>query len=99
MVVFPCGWWARRAHRELGRLGQERTAHINRIRALLVLQNLRVKYVGGRLWQRWWARHAGELRGPVCVRRSSARVALALSVGVIAVGYRFLLFLITLYGA
>src|SRR5712671_601466 len=36
---------ARRAHRELGRLGQECTAHINRIRGLLVLQNLRVKYV------------------------------------------------------
>jgi len=52
---------ARRAHRELGRLGQERTAHINRIRALLVLQNLRVKYVGGRLWQRWWTGHAREL--------------------------------------
>ena len=29
--------------------GRERTAHINRIRALSVLQNLRVKYVGGRL--------------------------------------------------
>jgi transposase len=52
---------ARRAHRELGRLGQERTAHINPIRALLVLQNLRVKYVGGRLWQRWWTSHAREL--------------------------------------
>jgi len=52
---------ARRAHRERGRLGQECTAHINRIRALLVLQNLRVKYVGGRLWQRWWSAHAGDL--------------------------------------
>jgi transposase len=52
---------ARRAHRELGRLGQERTGHINRIRGLLVLQNLRVKYVGGRLWQHWWTNHAGEL--------------------------------------
>src|SRR5215510_191162 len=52
---------ARRAHRELGRLGQERTAHINRIRALLVLQKRRVKYVGGRLWQRWWSGHAGDL--------------------------------------
>jgi len=49
---------ARRMHRELGRLGHERTAHINRIRALLVLNNLRVKYVGGRLWQRWWTGHA-----------------------------------------
>ena len=52
---------ARRAHRELGRLGQERIAHINRIRALLVLNNRRVKYVGGRLWQRWWTGHAHEL--------------------------------------
>ena len=51
----------RRAHRELERLGRERTAHINRIRALLVMHNARVKYVGGRLWQRWWAAHAGEL--------------------------------------
>src|SRR6266699_2788629 len=52
---------ARRAHRELGRLGHERTAHINRIRVLLVLNNVRVKYVGGRLWQRWWTGHAQEL--------------------------------------
>ena len=51
----------RRVHRELGRLGEERTAHINRIRALLVLHNLRVKYVGGRLWQRFWISHAQEL--------------------------------------
>ena len=69
---------ARRAHRELGRLGHERTAHINRIRALLVLNNLRVKYVGGRLWQRWWTGHAQELAP--CVRaeieRESARLLL-----------------------
>src|SRR5262249_46870447 len=51
----------RRVHRELERLGRERTAHINRIRALLVMHNLRVKYVGGRLWQRWWGQHAGQL--------------------------------------
>src|SRR4030095_15742401 len=52
---------ARRAHRELGRLGHERTAHINRIRALLVLNNVRVKYVGGRLGQRWGAGPVQEL--------------------------------------
>ena len=51
----------RRVHRELGRLGHERTAHISRIRSLLVLHNLRVKYVGGRLWQRFWISHAQEL--------------------------------------
>jgi transposase len=69
---------ARRAHRELGRLGHERTAHINRIRALLVLNNLRVKYVGGRLWQRWWTNHAGEL-GPGVraeIERESERLLL-----------------------
>jgi transposase len=69
---------ARRAHRELGRLGHERTAHINRIRALLVLNNLRVKYVGGRLWQRWWAGHAQELAPGVRaeIARESERLLL-----------------------
>ena len=69
---------ARRAHRELGRLGQERTSHINRIRGLLVLQNLRVKNVGGRLWQRWWSSHAGELLPGVRaeIERESERLSL-----------------------
>ena len=69
---------ARRAHRELGRLGHERTAHINRIRGLLVLNNRRVKYVGGRLWQRWWAGHANELAPRVRaeIERESARLSL-----------------------
>ncbi len=69
---------ARRAHRELGRLGQERTGHINRIRGLLVLQNLRVKHVGGRLWQGWWASHAGELLPGVRaeIERESERLSL-----------------------
>jgi transposase len=69
---------ARRVHRELGRLGQERTAHSNRIRALLVLYNLRVKYVGGRLWQRWWTGHAGELAPRVRaeIERESKRLSL-----------------------
>jgi transposase len=69
---------ARRTHRELGRLGQERTAHINRIRSLLVMHNVRVKYVGGRLWQRWWTGHAGEL--PPCVRAEIERESERLSV-------------------
>ncbi|NVI09651.1 IS110 family transposase [Paraburkholderia youngii] len=46
----------RRLHRELERLRQERTAHTNRIRSLLVLHNLRVRYVGGRIWTHWWNR-------------------------------------------
>src|SRR6202521_3060925 len=69
---------ARRAHRELGRLGHERTAHINRIRALLVLNNVRVKYVGGRLWRRWWTGHAQELAPGVRaeIERESERLLL-----------------------
>ena len=51
----------RRVHRELGRLRQERTAHSNRIRSLLVLHNLRVERIGGRAWARWWAQQAGLL--------------------------------------
>lgn len=51
----------RRLHRELERLRHERTAHINRIRSLLVLHNLRVDRVGGRNWARWWAEHALQL--------------------------------------
>jgi transposase len=69
---------ARRAHRELGRLGHERTAHINRIRALLVLHNRRVQFVGGRLWQLWWAGHAQELAPRVRaeIERECARLLL-----------------------
>ena len=69
---------ARRAHRELGRLVQERTGHINRIRGLLVLYNLRVKYVSGRQWQHWWASHQGELLPGVRaeIERESARLSL-----------------------
>jgi transposase len=53
----------RRLHRELERLRHERTAHTNRIRSLLVLHNLRVRYVGARLWTPWWARQR-ELLAP-----------------------------------
>jgi transposase len=69
---------ARRAHRELGRLGHERTAHVNRIRGLLVLNNVRVKYVGGRLWRRWWTDHAQELPPGVRaeIERESERLVL-----------------------
>lgn len=45
----------RRVHRELDRLRQERTAHSNRIRSLLVLHNLRPERIGGRAWAHWWA--------------------------------------------
>jgi transposase len=70
---------ARRTHRELARLTQERTAHMNRIRSLLVLHNLRVPViVGGRDWAPWWERH-GEQVPPVLrgeIERESARLAL-----------------------
>jgi transposase len=51
----------RRVHRELGRLSKERTAHVNRIRSLLVLHGLRVGHIGGRLWAHWWHDHAAQL--------------------------------------
>ncbi|WP_313068176.1 transposase [Paraburkholderia sp. LEh10] len=53
----------RRLHRELERLRKEHAAHTNRIRSLLVLHNLRVRYVGGRIWTHWWTRQR-ELLAP-----------------------------------
>ena len=43
-----------------------------------MLSNLRVKYVGGRLWQRWWAGHAQELAPGVRaeIERESERLLL-----------------------
>ncbi|MGF6439825.1 IS110 family transposase [Paraburkholderia youngii] len=68
----------RRLHRELERLRHERTAHTNRIRSLLVLHNLRVRYVGGRVWTHWWTRQrdllAPGLRGEI--DRECERLAL-----------------------
>src|SRR3989442_9661073 len=70
---------ARRAHRELARLTQERTAHTNRIGSLLVLHNLRPRLIiGGRDWGRWWERH-GEQVPPALraqIQRESAPPAL-----------------------
>jgi len=40
----------RRVHRELERLKSERNAHVNRIRSLAVLHNVRLERVGGRGW-------------------------------------------------
>jgi transposase len=49
---------ARREHRELQRLTQERVAHTNRIGSLLVLHNLRPGMaIGGRDWPQWWDAH------------------------------------------
>jgi len=53
---------ARRLHRELVRLMQERTSHTNRIGSLLVLHNLRpLVIIGGRDWPRWWERHCEQV--------------------------------------
>ena len=69
---------ARRAHRELERLGHEQTAHRNRIGSLLVLHNLRLKHVGGRGWRSWWEQYSVALppglRGEI--ERESARLEL-----------------------
>lgn len=51
----------RRVHRELQRLTSECTAHSNRIRALLVLHNLRPAHVGGRPWMAWWTAHQAQV--------------------------------------
>ncbi|MEX3633796.1 hypothetical protein [Paraburkholderia sp. BR14320] len=64
---------ARRTHRELARLTQERIAHMNRIRSLLVLHNVRPQVIiGGRDWARWWANHRSRCR-PSYAARSSVR--------------------------
>src|ERR1700675_3373542 len=68
----------RRLHRELERLRKERTAHTNRIHSLLVLHNLRVRSVGGRIWTHWWTRQR-ELLAPGLraeIERECERLAL-----------------------
>jgi transposase len=53
---------ARRVHRELQRLTHERTSHINRIRALLVLHNVRPDVIiAGRDWGAWWQAHREQI--------------------------------------
>jgi transposase len=49
----------RRVHRELERLKSERNAHVNRIRSLAVLHNVRLQCVGGR----GWAEQLEQLKG------------------------------------
>lgn len=62
---------ARRTHRELARLTQDRIKHTNRIGSLLVLHNLRPKRIGGRDWSAWWASHGEQV--PPVLRREIAR--------------------------
>jgi transposase len=65
-------------HREIERLGKERTAHTNRIGSLLVLHNLRARHIGGRDWQAWWAMHRAELPAGIAalIERECARLEL-----------------------
>jgi transposase len=58
---LPAAEDERRVHRELQRLTAECTAHSNRIRALLVLHNLRPAHVGGRPWMAWWHAHQAQV--------------------------------------
>jgi transposase len=53
----------RRLHRELERLKRERNAHINRIRSLAVLHNVRLQRVGGRGWKQRLEQLKGQLPG------------------------------------
>jgi len=71
----------RRLHRELGRLKQERTAHSNRVRSLLVLHNLRVAHIGGRSWQHWLTYHGPHLPSGLRaeIEREVARLALVVT--------------------
>ncbi|MBP0639905.1 IS110 family transposase [Cupriavidus sp. AcVe19-6a] len=71
----------RRLHRELSRLKQERTAHSNRIRSLLVLHNLRVPRIGGRSWNHWWNDHGSQLPAGLGaeIEREVARLALVVA--------------------
>lgn len=68
----------RRVHRELQRLTQEQTAHVNRIRGLLVLHNIRPDHVGGRVWQAWWEQHQDQVPAHLRaeIQRESQRLEL-----------------------
>src|SRR6185312_8992433 len=68
----------RRLHRELERLKKERNAHVNRIRALAVLHNVRLQRVGGRHWSERLEQLKGQLpAGMVAeIERQSARAKL-----------------------
>ncbi len=70
---------ARRNNRELGRLTRECTSHTNRIRGLLVLHNLRPRWITGRIWNTWWPAHRDELGASLCseIEHELARLELA----------------------
>jgi transposase len=65
----------RRVHRELERLKSERNAHVNRIRSLAVLHNVRLERVGGRGWSARLEQLKGQLPPALCaeIERESVR--------------------------
>lgn len=65
----------RRVHRELERLKRERTAHVNRMRSLAVLHNVRLQRVGGRGWSERLEQLKGQLPGALWaeIERESVR--------------------------
>jgi transposase len=68
----------RRLHRELERLKKERNAHVNRIRSLAVLHNVRLQRVGGRGWSEQLEQLKGQLPLGLLgeIERESVRVKL-----------------------
>lgn len=68
---------AKRMDRELDKLSDERTAHVNRVRSLLVLHNLRVGHIGTRTWPAWWREHHQQV--PVALRAEIERQVQRLS--------------------
>jgi transposase len=65
----------RRVHRELERLKRERNAHVNRMRSLAVLHNVRLQRVGGRGWSERLEQLKGQLPGALWaeIERESVR--------------------------
>ncbi|SFU26757.1 hypothetical protein [Paraburkholderia aspalathi] len=68
----------RRLHWKPERVRQERTAHTNRIRRLLVLHHLWVRYVDSQIRTHRWSRQREPLPPGLCaeVERESERLAL-----------------------
>jgi transposase len=65
----------RRVHRELERLKRERNAHVNRMRSLAVLHNVRLQRVGARGWSERLEQLKGQLPGALWaeIERESVR--------------------------
>jgi transposase len=67
---------ARRPHRERERLVKERSAHVARMKSLLVMHNVRLKRLGGKDWQRRLAGLGVPSRLRAELQREAERLAL-----------------------